>query len=196
MRHNYILSGNKFRIRPINNDDAQFCIDLRTNQQLNQYLNPTSSILQDQINWLENYYNKNDDYYFVVENIKNNKKEGLIALYDIDKDTNSAEWGRWILRVGSLGAVESALLIYKFAFDYLDLDKVYCRTVENNQKVVSFHDSCGITDKKTLINYFHFKEQNLNSIQHTIDKDTAKKIINYLQNISDRFSKNDRSSTM
>ncbi len=36
------------------------------------------------------------------------------------------------------------MLIYRCAFDVLDLDRVYCRTLADNAQVVAFHDSCGL----------------------------------------------------
>jgi RimJ/RimL family protein N-acetyltransferase len=184
MQHNFTLYEKSFKIRPINNQDAEFCLTLRNNPVLNSFLNSTSTKVEDQINWLEKYYEKDDDFYFVIEKLKDNTKEGLIALYDIDFENKTAEWGRWILMPGSLAAVESALMIYKFAFHHMNLEKIYSRTVSLNEKTVSFHDSCGIIEKKILKNYFNFNGNLVNSIQHTVTKDTVDDVIFKLENLS------------
>ena len=86
MKHDYKLSESIFQMRPIDNDDAEFTLMLRNDNKLNSYLNKTSNEINDQIAWLENYYKKNDDFYFVIERIKDKRQEGLIALYDINYD--------------------------------------------------------------------------------------------------------------
>ena len=176
-------------MRPISNDDAEFILMLRNDNKLNSYLNKTSNEISDQISWLKNYYEKNDDFYFVIERKKDKRQEGLIALYDVDYENNTAEWGRWILRTGSMAAVESALMIYKLAFEEMKLEKIYSRTVLLNKKVVSFHDSCGITNKKVLKNYFEFKEKRVDTIEHTVDKITYVDVVNKLKNLSKLMAK-------
>lgn len=189
MKHNYKLSESIFQMRPINNNDAEFTLMLRNDSNLNHYLNKTSNKISDQIAWLENYYKKNDDFYFVIERIKNKRQEGLIALYDIDFKNNTAEWGRWILRTESMAAIESALMIYKFAFEELKLEKIYSRTVSLNKKIVSFHDSCGITSKKVLKDYFELDGKKVDSIEHTVDKTTYSDVVNKLEKLSNLMAK-------
>lgn len=189
MKHSYKISESIFQMRPISNDDAEFILMLRNDNKLNSYLNKTSNEISDQISWLKNYYEKNDDFYFVIERKKDKRQEGLIALYDVDYENNTAEWGRWILRTGSMAAVESALMIYKLAFEEMKLEKIYSRTVLLNKKVVSFHDSCGITNKKVLKNYFEFKEKRVDSIEHTVDKITYVDVVNKLKNLSKLMAK-------
>ena len=189
MKHDYKLSESIFQMRPIDNDDAEFTLMLRNDNKLNSYLNKTSNEINDQIAWLENYYKKNDDFYFVIERIKDKRQEVLISLYDINYDNNTAEWGRWILRTGSMAAVESALMIYKFAFEEIKLEKIYSRTVSLNEKTVSFHDSCGITSKKVLKDYFEFNGKKVDSIEHTVDKATYVNVVSKLKNLSKFMAK-------
>ena len=112
MQHKYFISGVAFRLRPVKNDDAEFIRDLRCDPSLNVFLHATNSTIQDQLDWLSSYYLRPNDYYFVVERIDNCAPEGLISLYGIElNNPKQGEWGRWILKPGSLAAVESATLI-------------------------------------------------------------------------------------
>ena len=95
--------------------------------------------------WIETYFALPDDYYFVVERMSDRKAEGLVGIYDFDRATASAEWGRFVVRPGSRAAVEAALLVYRCGFETLGLDRMVCRTLAANEKVVAFHDSCGLT---------------------------------------------------
>jgi RimJ/RimL family protein N-acetyltransferase len=169
MRHNLIMEGYAFRLRPITDNDAAFVVELRSNPELNRYLHASSNRVEDQLAWLARYYEREGDYYFVIERRTNGMPEGVIALYNIDLATSSGEWGRWILRPSSLAAVESAFLIYRTAFELLGLRSVFCCTVTDNDKVVSFHDSSGITARKLLPRHFELGGHRHDAVEHRVD---------------------------
>ena len=74
------------------------------------------------------------------------RREGTISIYNVDVEAGQAEMGRWVLRPGSFAAPESALLAYRLAFGCLGLGRVYCRTLRENDHVVSFHRSSGLAE--------------------------------------------------
>lgn len=168
MRHDIHIEGCSFRLRPIGDSDASFVVELRSNSELNRFLHTGALDVESQISWFQEYYERANDYYFVIERNADARPEGVISIYDILG--GHGEWGRWILLPGSLAAVESAWLIYRGAFEYLDLDSLYCRTVAVNEKVVSFHDSCGITSRKLLPNHFELGGQLFDAIEHRVDR--------------------------
>ena len=167
MRHNLTFEGLSFRLRPVNETDAAFIVNLRNDSSMNSWLHPISSQVEDQLAWLVQYFNREGDWYFVVERL-DGYAEGLISLYD--QFGGTAEWGRWVLRSGSLAAVESAWLIYKCAFECLGLDAVYCRTVVANKSVVSFHDSCGVYERSLLPAHVELRGQRFDSIEHRLSR--------------------------
>jgi len=131
--------------------DSAFVLSLRLDPRLRRFINPTSARLSDQEAWYYDYLVRKDDYYFIVEDLRSGDPHGTIALYDVDLDRSQAEMGRWVLRPGSLAAAESALLAYQIAFATLGLARVYCRTIKNNEPVVSFHRSAGLKDVPTSL---------------------------------------------
>ena len=169
MRHDICIDGSVYRLRPVTDGDAVQILELRSNPELNHFLHATSGIIDDQLAWLANYYQRADDYYFVIERRSDGRSEGVIALYNIDWSTKAGEWGRWIIRSGSLAAIESAYLIYCVAFERFGLESVYCRTVAGNVKVVSFHDSCGIVNRKILPNHFDLAGGKHDAVEHCVD---------------------------
>jgi RimJ/RimL family protein N-acetyltransferase len=169
MRHNITITGIAYRLRPIEDSDASFVLELRGNKKLNSYLHATPQNIDNQLEWFSDYYKRHGDYYFVIERLSSGKPEGLISIYNIDDALNIGEWGRWILKENSLAAVESAWLIYKCVFEDLGLQQVFCRTVADNKSVVSFHDSCGITQKKLIPNFFEINNIKFNAIEHQVD---------------------------
>ena len=102
MRHELSLAGAAFGLRPVRDDDAAFIVGLRSDPELGRWLNPTSPNVADQLAWLARYYERTGDYYFVIERLSNGAAEGLIGLYDVEG--GEAEWGRWLLKPGSLAA--------------------------------------------------------------------------------------------
>ena len=172
MQHDIQVDGSAFRLRPITINDAELIIKLRTSQSdRTKYLHPISNDLDVQKKYLTAYFDRPNDYYFVLERLKNNTAEGLISVYDVDPDLNRAEWGRWVLRDRSLGATESCWLIYQVIFDKLNLEQAYCRTVAENHSVVSFHDSCGLNQSDIISNHFELNGQTCDAIEHTIFRD-------------------------
>jgi len=170
MRHSISVEGFAFRLRPIADDDAAFVLQLRSDSNLNEFLHPSSGRLADQLDWFQAYYQRPGDYYFVLERQSTSEREGLVAIYDIDEHQGIGEWGRWILRPGSLGAVECAWLIYTAAFGEIGLAELYCRPVADNRSVVSFHESCGLGAGKRLKGHFTLGSRVFDSIEHRIDR--------------------------
>ncbi len=144
MEHSIRIHGPHFALRPIGLEDAALIVELRADTERSRYMHAIDQDLATQVAFLQAYLARPNDYYFVVESRTECKPEGLISLYNIDPAEQRGEAGRWILRPNSLAAVESAWLIYRVAIEQLELREVFCLTLADNQRVVSFHDSCGL----------------------------------------------------
>jgi len=166
MRHEIHLAGAAFGLRPVTAEDAEFIVGLRNDAALNTFIHPTSPRVEDQVAWIERYEQSAGDYYFLIERLSDHSAEGLIGIYDIEG--GEGEWGRWMLRPGSLAAVESAALIYRCAFERLGLQAVACRTVAANKRVVSFHDSCGITARRILPDHVVLRGECWDAVEHRL----------------------------
>lgn len=184
MRHDIDLSGPAFRLRPITDADAGLVLSLRGDSELNRYIHATPPDLSEQLAWLARYYQRPGDYYFVIERRTTRAPEGVISIYDVDDRDSSGEWGRWMLKKGSLAAVESAMLIYQCAFERLRLETVFCRTVAENVKVVSFHDSCGIPGKRLLPLHFDIGGRRVDAVEHRVTRQTWNEIAPRLSTLS------------
>ena len=141
VRHDLSVEGHGFQLRPAYMPDAEFIVEIRNDPDLGEFIQRGANTVTDQMEWMNTYFSRVGDYLFIVER-KDGTAEGIVGVYEVNK--GAAEWGRWVLRRGSLAAVESALGAYRVGFELLDLERVYCRTVAANVHVVSFHDSCGL----------------------------------------------------
>ncbi len=171
MKHDISIEGYAYRLRPVTLRDAKFIVDLRTDDLLGKFLNPTSGKISDQEEYISKYFDRPGDYYFIVERLGVDAPEGLVAVYDIDEKHRIAEWGRWIIKRGSMAAVESTLLIYRIAFEILGLDTVYCRTVIANESAVSFQDATGVSRYRIMKDYAKLCNGVYDSVEHRVRKE-------------------------
>lgn len=140
MRHELRMEAHGVTLRPADLADAAFILDLRRDPELGRHIGDTSPSLDQQRAWMEGYFARPGDFYFIIE--VSGCPVGTVGIYDVDEQ--GAEWGRWIVRSGVPAAAGSALLVYRTAFDELGLARLFCRTVQENQHVVSFHDRVGL----------------------------------------------------
>jgi RimJ/RimL family protein N-acetyltransferase len=150
--------------------DAAFIIRVRLGDaRRNRFIHPISPDPKQQEAWLAKYFEQPGDFYFVIESRGSAQPEGLIGLYDVGKEAPGwAEWGRWVLLPESLAAIESALLIYRVAFELLGLVTVYCQTIAENGPVVSFHDRCGLARERDLPGLFELNGTRHDAVRHLV----------------------------
>lgn len=171
MKHAITASAYGFRLRPVELSDAAFIISLRSDPVHSRFLNATSPSLPDQHAYLEKLFQRPGDYSFVLEHEATGRAEGLAAIWDVGAGAAPAEWGRWILRPGSLAAPVHVHLVYSVAFERLNVASLYCRTVLANTTVVAFHDHYGLRRGKTLPAYFQRHGESFDSIEHWLDRE-------------------------
>ena len=168
MRHSISLTCVRYRLRPVTVEDAPFIVELRTDPLLNRYLHEISPRVEDQVAWIERYFERPEDYYFIIEDADSGEPHGAIGIYDIEENAAGALWGRWILKHGSMAALESVWLICETAFSKLGLASVSSRTLVENPRVVSFHDSFGATRFAQLEGHFLVRGERKSAIEHQI----------------------------
>jgi RimJ/RimL family protein N-acetyltransferase len=187
MRHDLRMDGYSLRLRPIGDADAGFVVQLRGDPSLNRHLHAGAASTAAQVAWFAEYYTRAGDFYFIAENRQTGSPEGVIGVYDASGGW--AEWGRWIMRHGSLAATESAWLIYRVGFELLGLDGMYCRTVAENAGVVSFHDSCGIRERRVIPDCFEIGGRRVDAVEHRVDRSTWAEVEPSLNRLAGRLAR-------
>jgi RimJ/RimL family protein N-acetyltransferase len=167
LKHDIALRGHAFGLRPVVLEDAAFIFELRASS--GKFLNYGAASKDEQRAWIERYFERAGDYYFVVDRNGDRGVEGLAGIYDIDRAKRAAEWGRFVLRPGSRAAVEAALLIYRCGFDVIGLDHMYCNTLAENAQVVAFHESCGLVRAPDLVTILHNGEPR-DAVRHMLSR--------------------------
>ena len=149
MKHNISLEGYAFSIRPVEIEDAEFIVAIRTPDR-SRFMNQIERSVEAQRRWLEDHFSRPDDYYFVVERKKDLRREGLLGLLDFDHTNHSAQWGRFIMQPGSLAASEAALLTTRLAFGMFDLNEIWGTVLKDNRAMASYLESLGFHNRETV----------------------------------------------
>lgn len=138
------VQGKTLVFRDATTTDAAFILALRTDSSKSVHISATSSEISQQIAWLESYAGKTDQAYFIIENLAG-EPLGTVRLYDPQGD--SFCWGSWILKDGAprTAAIESALMVYAYAIDYLGFSQSHFDVRKGNESVWRFHERFGAT---------------------------------------------------
>jgi RimJ/RimL family protein N-acetyltransferase len=123
------------RIRPVRLDDAAFLVRLRNSPHALGKIGDTTQDVSTQEAWLKKYFARENDYYFMVEKIRDGRAVGTCSLYDIQSDV--AEWGRWVIEPRVPAASISMWLSFYAAFDLLGLKTLRFLVVEDNARMLS-----------------------------------------------------------
>lgn len=166
MRHDITVSSAGITLRPVRLEDAAEIVIMRSDPVQSRFVHAVSPVVDDQVLWLTRYLARSGDFYFVVERSHDGRFEGTVGLYDLADD--KAEFGRWFLKPGSLAAPASAMLIYHVAFEELGLSEVYCRTVEDNKAVISFHEAYGARRARVIQDAFVLRDRPVAAIEHRV----------------------------
>src|SRR3569832_1279334 len=149
------VRGKSIFLREVSVEDAEFIIGLRTDPEKNKHISATSNDIKQQIKFIASFSNSEKK----KKNKKNNRnksRKGTVRIYDVRDD--SFCWGSWILSrdAPKKAAIESALLIYDFAFFSLHYPWAHFDVRKKNVKVVDFHKRFGasIVGEDDLNYYF------------------------------------------
>lgn len=122
-------------------DDAVFILSLRTDPGKSRFLSSVTGAIEDQRDWLARYALAENQAYFIIE--YQNEPIGTVRLYDPQE--GSFCWGSWILASNrpTQAAMESALMVYAYALDYLGFTAAHFDVRKGNERVWQFHERFG-----------------------------------------------------
>lgn len=141
-----MIYSKRLQLRFVEDKDSELIIRLRNEKKIKQYFyndDPIASYIHQA--FIEKV-RKSGDKYFAIEIIEDGSVIGFMGLYHIDYVNRKAEYGRLILDPqfrGKKYGDEAEMLIHSYAFDTLNLEKVYCEVLSNNEKVIKQHERNG-----------------------------------------------------
>lgn len=137
-----MVTGNAYRLRNAEVRDAQFILELRTDDRKKRYISETSADFAKQVEWLERYGTDDSQAYFIIETMAG-EAAGTLRMYNQKED--SFCFGSWVIRQGMPAAcgVESVLLLYHYALDELGFSRSYFAVRKPNRSVWQFMERFG-----------------------------------------------------
>lgn len=135
------MRGKTLIFRDATENDAEFILNLRTDEKKGRFLTATSNKLEAQQTWLRDYAASTGQAYFIIK--REDQAIGTVRLYDARG--KSFCWGSWIIADGqpSHVAIESALMVYAYALDQLGFEQAHFGVRKANENVWTFHERFG-----------------------------------------------------
>lgn len=130
------------KLRLVEETDANFIIDLRTDKLKSKFISNTDSDVEKQKKWIRDYKRreqKGDEYYFIA--IDENDTE--FATYRIyNKTEKSIEIGSFVskpLYDNPINVIKVDIILKTFVFTSLRFDKLNFEVRKGNKSVVNYH---------------------------------------------------------
>ena len=143
MRHDYVIKSEGILLRPINEEDLITVVNWRNKDSIRKwFINNDQITIERQIKWFEKYIETPNDYIFVIEESNVLKQAvGIASLYNVDKE--QAEFGRLFIgqeeaRGKNIGK-KVVKLLCEFAFDELEIKKIYLDVLNNNEVAINIY---------------------------------------------------------
>lgn len=145
MKHCYELKSEKIILKPLEEKDIESLRVLR-NQASKFFITQKYITKEQQKQWYKTYLYKQNDYMFKVVLCSNpNEFVGAVALYDVDKEKGTAEFGRIVVDNKKAQGIGKDIVnaICKFGYEELGLVKIVCTVFKDNEKAVQIYKKIG-----------------------------------------------------
>jgi hypothetical protein len=161
----YTKYGCLFRL--VDQSDAEFIFDLRTNPVLSKFLHPVSGDVNNQRRWISSYKKREaegEEFYFVSLDPESGLRQGVDRLYNF-RD-NVFELGSWLylahldISKSILGDINAR----EIAYDYLKFDVCTFEVRKGNKSVIRYHKgySPELTGEDDINLYFRLSKETFN----------------------------------
>lgn len=145
MVYNNIIEGLTVNLRAVQVGDAEITFSMRSDREKTKYMHPVYGTVEDQREYIKKQRKKEGDYLFVVTD-KMGKIIGMRGIYDVSN--GHAESGRTIGYGDAFQNMEALLLGLDFAFEILNVDKVFMDAAIENQSVRGIQIQLGAKEYK------------------------------------------------
>lgn len=164
---NALYIGKYTNIRLVREDDAEFILSLRCDEQKSKYLHKTEYNVDKQKEYIKNCLSKDNEWYFIIEN-KKQEPIGTYRIYDLKDDSFCI--GSWLMidNCSPIDMMEGEYLAKMFAFKATGFNKFHFDVRKDNKKVIRYHKMMGAkVVGETELDYLFecTKEDYLNNIK-------------------------------
>jgi UDP-4-amino-4,6-dideoxy-N-acetyl-beta-L-altrosamine N-acetyltransferase len=162
-----LLRGPRSTLRPIEQTDQILVASWRNQPHIVRGLfSHHAPSLVEQQRWFADYLDREDEKLFIIET-EQQTPIGTVGLSKIDLANRRAEYGRMLignrdyLRRGY--AAEATLTLLNYAFDELQLHRVYLKVLADNDAAVRLYHHCHFRLERRFRNA-HFAEERFHDV--------------------------------
>ena len=150
-----MIQGHLIDLRALEPEDMPLLVEWRNSPEVYNYYyygcEPISLFAQKR--WFEQWASRTDEKLFMIT-LKDRTPIGTIGMVKIDLRSRKAEGGRLLLgklewREQGYGA-EAQYLLFKYAFEHLNLHKIYVEVFKFHTAIISLHKKFGMTQAGLL----------------------------------------------
>lgn len=130
------------QLKPVEEYDAEFIIELRTNEHKSRFISSTNPDVIQQKEWIKNYKKREkqeEEFYFIALD-ENNEKFATYRIYNFQN--NSVEIGSFVSKPNydkPINIVKLDILIKEYVFNILKLENLRFEVRKLNESVVKYH---------------------------------------------------------
>ncbi len=153
------LNGKFINLRLIESDDALITFNWRSSERAS-LLNGGAKTVNDQKEWIKS--RPKNEFNFIIE-LKNKSPVGMLSLINLNIINKNAETARFLIGdedavKGVPAAVEAMKLIYGFAFDDLNLVRLYGTVASENSLMVKWQKYLGMKEEGRMRNHYFIND--------------------------------------
>lgn len=147
MNHQYEYENKRIILKPLEVEDIENLRNLR-NRNRQFFITQAEITKEGQANWYQGYLKKDNDIMFkVVLKEKQEQFIGAVAVYDIDREAKTCEFGRIVIDkelAGEKGVgTETVEAICGFAFSELGMKKIKAEVLKENVRAIAVYKKNG-----------------------------------------------------
>lgn len=168
----FTLDKYGLNVRLVNESDAEFIVELRTDERLSTFIHSTNNDVEEQKEWIRSYKireQKGLDYYFIYT--YNGQRMGVNRLYDISSEEFTGGSFIFKKKCPFEYPVLATLIQLDIAFNILNKNKANGDIRLGNKKVIKFHKLLNVefTNQDELNQYYIYSREVFNKQKYIIE---------------------------
>lgn len=155
-----MLTGENVLLRPLDEADLGLLVQWRNRPDIwKNFFNKFPISMSSQKVWFQRLNEDNSRMFLIIESLPDKKAIGTIGLDKIDFANQTAEYGNLLIGereyLGRGLAKEATLLLLRYCFDRLNLNRVYLFVISENSRAVKLYHECGFSNEGCLREAFY-----------------------------------------
>ena len=150
----YMNKEYAIELRPINEEDSELVVKWRNSTQVKQFFIYQKDIsIAEQHRWIDTKVKTGKVIQFIIVEKATNKPIGSVYFRDIDYDMHKAEYGIFIGEASARGkgyGTQAAELMIAYAFEKLNLHRIYLRVLSENKQAITSYKKAGFLQEGVL----------------------------------------------